>query len=81
MWQDYVIAVVLIAFTLTTIPMIRSGVRLPLGTTLTMVIGAATLAFVYVSLGLWTSVIVEVLSLLGWVILLARTFKPCTKVE
>lgn len=75
MWQDYVIAVVLIAFTLTTIPMIRSRVRLPLATTLTMVIGAATLAVVYISLGLWTSVVVEVLSLLGWAILLARTFK------
>jgi hypothetical protein len=75
MWQDYVIAVVLIAFTLTTIPMIRSKVRLPLATTLTMVVGAAALALTYVTLGLWLSVAVETVALLGWAILLVRTFK------
>jgi hypothetical protein len=75
MWQDYVIATALVAFTLTTIPMIRSRVRLPLATTLTMVVGAAALALTYVTLGLWLSVAVETVALLGWAILLVRTFK------
>jgi hypothetical protein len=40
-----------------------------------MVVGAAALALTYVTLGLWLSVAVETVALLGWAILLVRTFK------
>lgn len=75
MWQDYAIAIVVAAFTLTTIPMIRSGVRLPLWTTLPMTMGALILIICYLSLGLWFSVAVETIALIGWAILFGRTFR------
>lgn len=75
MWQDYAIAIVVLVFTLTTIPMIRSQVKLPLLTTLPMVIGAAILIVTYATLSLWASVLVESGTLIAWLILLNRTFK------
>ena len=75
MWQDYAIAIVVLVFTLTTVPIIRDAIRLPPGTTIPMVIGAAILVVAYATLGLWYSVAVETLALMGWTILLMRTFK------
>lgn len=73
MWQDYTIAVVVAIFTLTTIPMIRHGVRLPLWTTVPMAMGGAVLIVTYATLGLWVSVLIECISLIGWTILLRRS--------
>lgn len=75
MWQDYIIAVVVAIFTLTTLPMILSGSRLPLWTVLPMTIGAAILIVTYATLSLWLSVAVETVGLIGWSILLWRTLK------
>jgi hypothetical protein len=74
-WQDYAIAAVVMVFTLTTVPMIIRGTTLPRLTTWPMVLGSAVLAATYVTMGLWLSVLIETVSLTGWAILLARTFK------
>lgn len=73
MWQDYAIAVVVLVFTLTTIPMIRARLALPLWTTLPMVVGALILTIAYATLGLWFSVGVESLAVVGWAILFYRS--------
>lgn len=73
MWQDYAIALVVLVFTLTTIPMIKAKIKLPLWTTVPMVLGALILIIAYATLGLWFSVIVESLALIGWTILLYRS--------
>lgn len=78
MWQDYVIALVVLAFTLTTWPMIRSDVRLPRLTTFPMVVGGLVLILAYATLGLWVSVTIEVISLVGWTILLYRSLHART---
>lgn len=75
MWQDYTIMVVVAMFTLTTLPMINSGIRLPLGTSLVMTLGSLTLAIVYATLGLYYALSVEVVSVGLWSILLSRSFK------
>ena len=75
MWQDYAIAIVVASFTLTTVPMILAGTKLPMWTTGPMVVGGVILTVTYATLGLWLSVLVESLSLIGWMILLRRTFK------
>lgn len=76
MWQDFVIATVVMMFTLTTIPMILRSISLPMWTTVPMVIGSAALTVTYATLGLWLSVLIEFVALLLWAILLKRTFKP-----
>jgi uncharacterized membrane protein len=72
------IAAVVAIFTLTILPMIIQGTTLPRLTTWPMVVGSAVLAAIYATLGLWTSVLIEVLALIGWTILLTRTFKHGT---
>jgi hypothetical protein len=74
-WQDYAIAAVVLAFTLTTIPMIRDRTRLPFWTTFPMVMGGLILVVAYATLNLWFAFSVEVASVLLWTILLRRTFK------
>jgi hypothetical protein len=69
------IAAVVAMFTLTTIPMIRSNVTLPVGTSLPMTLGSILLAIAYLTLGLWFALSVEVVSTVLWTILLIRTFK------
>lgn len=41
-----------------------------------MVIGGAILAGTYATLGLWLSVSIETVSLIGWTILLYRSLEP-----
>ncbi len=72
-WQDPVIAFVVLLFTLTTIPMIRAGIRLPALTTLPMVLGGIVLLGCYATLGLWLGVAVQALAVVLWSILLRRS--------
>jgi hypothetical protein len=72
-WQDIVIAAVVSVFTLTTIPLIRSGVRVPLMTAVPMVLGSALLVLCYITLSLWLSVVIEVLATLLWASITRRT--------
>jgi hypothetical protein len=73
-WQDLVISITVLVFALTIIPMVRAKVKLPLLTTIPMVVGAIALTIAYISLGLWVSVGVEVVSALLWGVLLRRSF-------
>lgn len=74
-WQDYLIALIIFGFTWTTVPLIRAGLTLPVGTTLPMTLGSVVLAIAYSTLSLWFALSVEVISILLWSILLWRTFK------
>ena len=71
-WQDPVIALVVFGFTLTTIPIIVHDVKLPLWTAAPMFVGSIILAVCYVTLGLWTSVLVEALAAVLWGYILRR---------
>lgn len=73
-WQDVIIAAVVCMFTLTTIPLIRSGVRIPLLTAVPMVLGSALLVVCYITLALWLSVLIEVLATLLWAHIARRSF-------
>lgn len=73
-WQDVIIAIVVSVFTLTTIPLIRSGVRIPLLTAVPMVLGSALLVVCYITLALWLSVLIEVLATLLWAHIARRSF-------
>lgn len=73
MWQDYVIATAVFGLTLTTIPMVLTGTRLPRLTTIPMVVCTAVLIVAYATLSLWTSVAVEVIAFSLWMILLHRS--------
>lgn len=70
---DLLIAAVVLMFTLTTLPMIRARVKLPLLTTVPMVVGSAVLVVCYLTLGLWFAFAVELLSLALWFVLLRRS--------
>jgi hypothetical protein len=71
-WQDVVIFVTVLVFTLTTLPMILRGVTPPLLTSIPMVVGSVVLGLVYLSLSLPLSMGVEGLSVTLWSILLGR---------
>lgn len=71
-WQDAVIGTVVMVFTLTTIPLIRSGVHLPLLTAVPMVVGSTLLVGCYLTLGIWLSAVIEVFAVLLWSFLLKR---------
>lgn len=71
-WQDLVIAVVIIAFTLTTVPMIRGNFIPPLMTSGPLTIGAAVLVVTYLTLQLWFSAFVETSAVILWGILMRR---------
>jgi hypothetical protein len=73
-WEDIVISITVLVFALTIIPMIKAKVKLPLLTTIPMVVGAVALTIAYISLGLWVSVGVEATSALLWGVLLRRSF-------
>jgi hypothetical protein len=77
-WQDYAIAIVVMVFTLTTIPMIRSNAMLPVGTSLPMILGGIVLVVAYSTLGLWLSLCVEIISCALWTILLMRKLRNAT---
>lgn len=72
MWQDYVIALTVMAFTLTTIPMIVNKVKLPLWTTAPMVTGSVALGATYVTMGLWLGALTELIALILWANLLKK---------
>lgn len=71
-WQDPVIAVVVLVFSLTVVPLIRARIKVPLWTSIPMIIGCAVLAVTYSTLGLWYSVSVEVLGTSLWITCLVR---------
>lgn len=71
-WQDPVIALCVLVFTLTTLPMIRQHITPPLSTSVPMVIGAVILALVYITLALWFSVVIELAAAAGWLVLTLR---------
>lgn len=72
-WQDATISIVVFTFALTILPMIWHKTLVPIWTSAPMVIGAIALTVVYVSLGLWLSVSVEVLSVVLWGIVARRS--------
>lgn len=72
-WEDATIALVVLMFSLTIIPMITSGTVVPVWTSIPMVVGAAALVVAYISLGLWFSVAVEAASVALWAILARRS--------
>jgi hypothetical protein len=74
MWQDYLIALVVMVFTLSVIPMITQKNTPPIATALAMSVGALILAIVYATLGLWFSLAVETLATILWGILLWRGY-------
>lgn len=65
-WQDLVVALCVVVFTLTTLPMLRHRVRVPLMTSVPMVVGALVLTVVYLTLGLWWSAGVEIVAATMW---------------
>lgn len=69
MWQDYVIAIVVLVFNLTTVPMIRARVVLPWLTVLPMCIGAGLLMLVYASMDLWFAEATEFVAIMLWTML------------
>jgi hypothetical protein len=71
-WQDVVIFATVFTFTLTTVPMILSGITPPLLTSIPMVAGSVVLGLVYLSLSLPLSMGVEGLSVTLWSLLLRR---------
>jgi hypothetical protein len=73
--EDLLISLVVFAFSISIIPMIRAGTRPPLSTGLLMTVGSAILAGTYIALGLWLSVAVEVFSTIAWGILLHRSMR------
>lgn len=72
-WQDIVIAVIVLVFAWTTIPMILQNTILPKSTTLPMTAGTAILAGTYATLELWYSFGVEMVATSLWLILLYRS--------
>jgi hypothetical protein len=70
---DIIIALCIVTFTATCVPMIRARTKLPLATTVPMVVAAAVLTGCYALLGLWLSVAIETLATVGWLILLRRS--------
>lgn len=75
MWQDYLIAAVIVMFTLTTIPLIRHRIRIPLTTCGPFVAGSLLLCVAYLTLDLWLSLGIEVVSASLWSIILARALR------
>ena len=67
MWQDPVIAGIIVGFTLTTIPLIRHRVRVPFATSIPMVVGSLGLVYVYSTMNLWFSCGIECVSFALWV--------------
>lgn len=74
-FQDILIFAVLLAFNVSTIPLIRGRVPVPLSTSLLMSGGAAILGVTYATMGLWLSVSVEVMSVGLWGVLLVRALR------
>lgn len=72
-WQDIVIGLVVLVFTLTAIPLLRSGVRIPLLTAMPMVLGSCLLVVCYITLGLWVSVVIELFASVLWAMILRRS--------
>lgn len=72
MWQDYVIAAVIVMFTLTTVPLIRNKVDVPLATSIPMAVGSFILAVTYVTMNLWLSEGVEIVSFILWLVVVWR---------
>lgn len=81
MWQDYVIAAVIVVFSLTTLPLIVKRVKMPLWTAVPMVLGSITLALVYTTLGLWFSLGVEIACAILWSTILFISIKGIERHE
>jgi hypothetical protein len=74
-WQDYVIASVIVMFALTTLPLIKNRIRVPLWTAIPMVVGSVILAITYVSLDLWFSLTIEIVCAILWSTVLSISLK------
>jgi uncharacterized membrane protein YhfC len=78
MWQDYVIAGVVLLFTLSVWPMVKARTPVPYSTSVLMTAGAATLAVVYVTMGLWFSLMVELVATLLWGLVVWNRIRAAT---
>lgn len=75
-WQDAVIALVIAMFTISVIPMVRSDFTPPYATSIMMTVGSVILGVVYITLSLWLSLSVEVISTLLWGTLVYQRGQP-----
>lgn len=76
MWEDYAIAIVVMVFNLTTLPLIMHRTKVPILTSLPMMLGATVLVICYVSLDLWFSVFVELFAVVAWAVIYRESVRP-----
>ncbi len=73
-WQDFVLAVCSLTFTLALIPSIRGKEKPALTTSLLTSLVLVTVAVTYATLSLWFAVAAAFLNLLAWLILAVQKF-------
>ncbi|MBI2112096.1 hypothetical protein HYT52_00995 [Candidatus Woesearchaeota archaeon] len=76
-WQDLVITIALVVFAVSLVPQVYYGFKrkkgyITLKTSIPTVIGLIAILFAYISLGLYLSTIIGILTTIMWILLLVQ---------